>query len=263
MPTEMMSDENQSNVSVKVSDHIGYLEFENPPHNFVSADFLGMIVSGLEQLDKNSDCRVVLLLGKGKSFCAGADFSGVPKGEDRPDSGAIYAQAMRLFRSRKPIVAAIQGAAIGAGLGLALAADFRIAAPEARFSANFNRLGFHPGFGLTYTLPRLIGRQQAAKLFYTGARIDGVHALAIGLIDELVEQEGLFDAAVALARNIAISAPLAVMSTRASLRGNLADEVEQWNQNELEIQKSHFLTEDFCEGISAASERRLPNFVGR
>src|SRR6185295_18257851 len=98
------------------------------------------------------------------------------------------------FATRTPVVAAVQGAAIGGGLGLALWPDFRIAAPEARFSANFARLGFHHGFGLTVTLPRVVGQQRALELLYTGARIDGKRAHAIGLVDRLVPLAALRDA---------------------------------------------------------------------
>lgn len=124
------------------------------------------------------------------------------------------------------LVAAVQGATVGAGLGLALVADFRVTCPEARFSANFNRLGFHPGFGLSITLPRLVGEQQAALLLYTGRRIDGHEAQRIGLADVLVPAEQLRDTALDLAAEIAISAPLAVESTRETLRLGLADKVQ-------------------------------------
>ena len=95
-----------------------------------------------------------------------------------------------MFACRKPVVAAVQGPAIGGGLGVALVADFRVTCAEAKFSANFNRLGFHPGFGLSATLPRLVGVQKAAMLFYTGRRINGTEAAAMGLADLLVPQAG-------------------------------------------------------------------------
>ena len=106
---------------------------------------------------------------------------------------------MRLFSCKKPIVGAIQGPAIGGGLGLALVPDFRVASPEARFAANFVKIGFHPGFGLTYTLPRLIGVQRANLMFLTGRRITGEEAFAWGLADLLVEPERLREAATKLA----------------------------------------------------------------
>ena len=169
---------------------------------------------------------------------------------------------MRLFRTRKPIVVAVQGAAIGAGAGLAVAADFRIACPASRFSVNFNRLGFHPGFGLSCTLPRLVGSQQAARLFYTGERIDGTRAVAIGLADELVPNADVRTRALELARQIAESAPLAVQSTRETLRHGLAEEVQRFNMHEHELQQVQFRSSDFREGVAAASARRTPIFTG-
>ena len=142
-------------------------------------------------------------------------------------------------------------------------ADFRVACVEARFSANFNRLGFHPGFGLSLTLPRLIGEQQASLMFYTGRRIDGAAAQAMGLIDLLVDQPQVLAAALALAQEIATSAPLAVESTRATLREGLANAVLQANQRECAIQRSEFTTDDFREGVTAMAARRAPVFRGR
>ena len=169
---------------------------------------------------------------------------------------------MRLFSAKKPIVAAVQGAAVGAGLGLALVADFRVAAPEARFAANFVKLGFHPGFGITYTLPRLIGEQKAALMCLTGRRIKGEEALAWGLVDELVPLEELRDAALALAREIAENAPLAVQATRATLRAGLAAAVKAQTDHELIEQTALRKTADFAEGVRAVAERRPGKFIG-
>lgn len=252
-----------SDVGVSLDGHVATVTLRRPPHNFVDAEFLKAIADTLEALDGAAACRAVVLASEGKSFCAGADLSGGLGGGEPFDMAAFYAQAMRLFRTRKPIIAAVQGPAVGAGVGLALIADFRIGCPAARFSVNFNRLGFHPGFGLSYTLPRLIGRQQAALLLYTGRRISGEAAHAIGLIDELVPAGDLLAHAQTLGAEIAISAPQAVMSTRAALRDNLADEVKAWNARELQMQRQQFQTQDFLEGLAAAGARRAPNFTGR
>src|SRR5204862_8367867 len=166
-------------------------------------------------------------------------------------------------RARKPIVGAVQGAAVGGGLGLALVPDFRVTCSEARFSANFNRLGFHPGFGLTVTLPRLVGPQQAALLFYTGRRIPGDEAVRIGLADLLVTQEEVRSAAQALALEIAQSSPLAVLAPRETVRRGLIDAVEAATDRQLGEQDWLRRTDDFQEGIKAYAERRLPNFQGR
>ena len=135
--------------------------------------------------------------------------------------------------------------------------------PEARFSANFSRLGFHPGFGLTTTLPRLIGTQRAALMFYTGRRIPGDEAVKMGLADLLVGESEVRTAAQELAAEIAQSAPLAVMSTRETLRRGLAEAVEAATERELVEQEWQRKTADFKEGIAAMAERRLPNFSGR
>jgi enoyl-CoA hydratase/carnithine racemase len=173
----------------------------------------------------------------------------------------LYAAAVRLFRTRKPIVAAVQGAAIGGGLGLALAADFRVAAPEARFSANFARLGFHHGFGLSVTLPRLVGEQRAADLLFTGRRVDGSEAVALGLADRLAGLGQLLDETVAFAADIAASAPLAVESIRATMRGDLADRVAAVTVREAAEQARLRATADFAEGTQATAERRPPRFT--
>ena len=157
----------------------------------------------------------------------------------------------------------MQGPAIGGGLGLACMADFRVTCPEGRFSTNFTRLGFHPGFGLTVTLPRLVGQQMAALLFYTSRLIGGEEAVRIGLADVLVPLEEVRAAAQALAREIAQSAPLAVLSTRETMRRGLADTVEAATERELVEQDWLRRTEDFQEGVKATAERRLPNFLGR
>ncbi|MCP4037945.1 MAG: enoyl-CoA hydratase/isomerase family protein, partial [bacterium] len=164
---------------------------------------------------------------------------------------------------RTPTVAAIQGAAIGGGLGLALMPDFRIAAPEARFSANFARLGFHQGFGLSVTLPRLVGQQAAAEILYTGQRIKGEQAKELGLCDRLVPLEQLRDEAHALAREIAISAPLAVESIRETLRGDLPALIRQATDREKAEQERLQKTEDFAEGTRAMAKRRTPDFKRR
>ncbi len=145
----------------------------------------------------------------------------------------LYVEAVRLFSAKKPIVAAVQGAAVGAGLGLALVADFRVAAPEARFTANFVKLGFHPGFGITYTLPRLIGQQRAALLCMTGRRINGEQAVDWGLADVLAPLDELQAATMRLANEIAANAPLAVQSTRATFRAGLAEAVKAQTDHEL------------------------------
>ncbi|MBB3879111.1 enoyl-CoA hydratase/carnithine racemase [Sphingomonas pseudosanguinis] len=175
----------------------------------------------------------------------------------------FYVAAARLYGVRTPVVAAVQGAAVGAGLGLALVADFRIATPEARFVANFVQLGLHPGFGISAVLERVIGRQRAAMMLLTGRRIRGEEAERWGLVDQLVPAESLYDTAMALAQEIAAAAPLAVASTRATLRGDLHALVAAATDHELAEQAVLMRTEDFAEGVRAVTERRPGRFLGR
>ena len=250
-------------LNVSRDGHIATVILRRPPHNYLDADLMRRLADTFAELDTEDGCRAIVLASEGKAFCAGADFSGAQKNAVDVDPASFYRHAMRLFDGRKPVVAAIQGAAIGAGAGLALVADFRIACPESRFSVNFNRLGFHPGFGLSYTLPRLIGVQKASLLFYTGRRIDGAEAVAMNLADELVNSGEVLARAQELAREIATSAPLAVQSTRQTLREGVAAHVRSVNQRELSVQLEQFRGEDFREGVKAMAERRLPVFHGR
>ena len=157
----------------------------------------------------------------------------------------------------------VVGIAVGAGLGLALAADFRVASPEARFVANFVKLAFHAGFGISMMLPRLIGEQKASLMLLTGRRIKGEEALEWGLADQLVPAEELRAAALALANEIAEGAPLAIVATRMTLRGDLGEAIRRSTAEEYRIQSVLNKTEDFAEGVKAVAERRPGNFKGR
>ena len=254
-------------IGVSLAGHVGQIEIQRPPHNYFDNALINQIADALEAFDRDPACRAVVLCAQGKSFCAGADFANRPATGQSAEAGAaakhLYKEATRIFRSKKPIVAAVQGAAIGGGLGLALATDFRVTCSEARFSANFNRLGFHPGFSLTYTLPRLVGQQKANLLFYTGRRVTGDEAVAMGMADVLVPLAEVRNAATALATEIAQSAPLAVQSTRETMRRGFADAAERATERELTEQDWTRKTTDFKEGVKAWGEKRLPNFEGR
>jgi enoyl-CoA hydratase/carnithine racemase len=252
-------------VSVTLDEHIAWVEIHRPPHNFFDHQLVKDLADAFEALDRDTACCAIVLASEGKSFCAGADFKrrAATRGEaESVGASHIYREAVRLFACEKPVVAAIQGAAVGGGLGLALVADFRVVSPEARFAANFVRLGIHPGFGLTYTLPRLIGIQRASLMFLTGRRIPGEEAVAWGLADVLVAPDRLRETAKQLAAEIAEGAPLAVRSTRTTLRRGLADAVKAQTDHEFSEQSWLMQTEDHREGVRAVEERRPGRFVG-
>ena len=249
-----------SDLGVELQDRVARVEIRRGPTNFFDTALIRDLADSFHELAQGDRCRAIVLCSEGKHFCAGADFSGAG---NRDAPGDLYAEAVRLFEAELPCVAAIQGAAIGGGLGLALAADLRVACPEARFAANFARLGIHHGFGLSVTLPGLVGPTAAMELLYTGRRVKGEEALALGLCDRLVPQNELRDTAHALAREIALSAPLAVRSIRSTLRGDLAQRVREATAHEQAEQDRLRKTADFAEGVKAMAERREPRFEGR
>jgi enoyl-CoA hydratase/carnithine racemase len=254
-------------IGVERSGHVALVEIRRPPNNFFDAALIGEIAAAFETLDADAECRALVLAAQGKSFCAGANF-GDSDGDallsgPRPGAAHLYIEGNRLFRTKKPIVAAVHGAAVGGGLGLAMVADFRVTCKEARFSANFTRLGFHPGFGLTVTLPAVIGPTKAALMFYTSRRVPGDEAHAMGLADVLVPQDKVRETALSLAAEIAENSPLGLIATRATLRGDMADRVRAATEHELAEQSRLRKTEDFKEGVKAMAERRPPVFSNR
>jgi enoyl-CoA hydratase/carnithine racemase len=257
-------------IGVERSGFVTLVEIRRPPNNFFDIALIREIAGALEALDQDPSCRAIVLASQGKAFCAGAnlgdgstlDRTGQRPGEEGQPVAHLYIEAIRLFRNRKPIIAAIQGAAVGGGLGLALAADFRVTCPQARFCANFTRLGFHPGFGLTITLPEVIGKTNAALMFYTSRRISGDEAYRMGLADMLVAQDQVRATAQKLAAEIAENAPLGVVATRATMRADLAERVRKATEHELAEQSRLRKTEDFKEGVKAMAERRVPSFAG-
>jgi enoyl-CoA hydratase/carnithine racemase len=259
-------------LGIEIRDHVATVEIRRPPHNFFDFELIRQIADTYEALDDDPACRAIVLCSDGKSFCAGANFgSGDTVQADGSVEGSLnrvgvdhlYIEAVRVFRCAKPVIAAVQGAAIGGGLGLALSADFRVGCAESRFAANFTRLGFHPGFGLTETLPRVIGQQKASLMFLTSRRIKGEEALAWGLLDDFTSLDKVRAHAWGLAREIAVNAPLGVVSTRATMRQGLADAVRAATDHELEEQTRLRTTEDFREGVAATADRRIPEFKGR
>ena len=254
-------------IGVEQDGHVAVVELRRPPNNFFDVDLLANLATALESLDRDPNCRAIVLAAAGKHFCAGGNLKQRLEVEARgekfvPAGRHPYREARRLMATRKPIVAAVHGAAIGAGLGLAVVPDFRVTCKEARFSANFTAIGFHPGFGLTVTLPRLIGHQMARWLLLTGKRITGEEAVEIGLADRLVEQDQVRVVAIEMARELAQAAPLALQAARETLNLELvaafraATEREAFEQNWLRE------TNDYKEGVEASAARRPPAFMG-
>ena len=268
----MPKDFSASELGVDIKDYVATVEIRRPPLNFFDFELIREIADVYEALDERDDVRSIMLCADGKAFCAGADFSNRTDAQMEDDNAgkskvddegvqSLYVDATRIFHCKKPTVACVHGAAIGGGLGLAISADFRVACPEARFAANFTRLGFHPGFGLTHTLPLIVGMQNAKLIFMTSRRFNGEEAVKMGLADVLAPAGEVRQAAWDLAREIAINSPLGTESTRATLRQGLAEAVKAATDHELAEQVRLRKTADFKEGVRATSAREIPNFI--
>ena len=248
------------------------VELCRPPDNPLDLEILTSIADLLESAAADPECRVVLLRSQGKHFSSGASLRRKQEAVAGSDStgsgqkmgdGRIYVQAQRIFAAPVVTVASVQGAAVGGGLGLALAADFRIGSPETRLCANFVQLGFFPGFALTTTLGWVAGRQYAYELLCTGRRVRGDEAARMGLLDRLCPLEDLDEEAVQFARQIATGAPLSLDAIRAEIRrdkfAEAAPAIERETREQARLRETH----DFREGMAAVMERRPARFVGR
>ena len=243
---------------------VAVLTIVRPPANYFDRPLITAIADTLDGLAEDGSTRAAVLASEGKHFCAGADFSTTGAGADRvAESRRLYAEGARLFSAAIPVVAAVQGSAVGGGLGLACSADFRVASADTRLWANFSRLGFHHGFGLTASLPRLVGHQAARRMLVGAERVHGQRALELGLVDRLTDPGAELAGAVAYAHEIAALAPLAVRSIRETLRGDLAERVVEALDREATEQAWLWETADGHEGIAASLERRPPVFTGR
>jgi enoyl-CoA hydratase/carnithine racemase len=241
---------------------VGSVEFSKPPYNYFDVEMIRGIGDAYATFEEDPRCRAIVLASPGKHFCAGADFShGRLTAEE---ARALYEQAARLFSFSVPVVAAVQGRAIGGGLGVALSADFRIADPGTRFVCNFARLGLHHGFGVSVTLPAIVGQQRALQLLFTGGEVSGEDALEWGLCDQLAHGRTVLEEAHEFAQRIAACAPLAVRSMRRTMWSSRMPElVRAATVVEHQEQSQLFETRDFTEGINALAERRTPRFIGK
>ena len=219
----------------------------------------------------DADVRVMVVTGAGKGFCAGGDVKAMSEAKagsrERPLIEKIAPGRDRTLLAMReapqPIIAAVNGAAAGAGMNLALGCDIRIASTEARFAQAFVRRGLHPDWGGTYFLPRVVGMAKACEMIFTGDLIDAVEALRLGLVSRVVRPEELLPAAYDLARRIAAGPPVAIRLAKQSLYANAESDLRAALQTETMAQNVCFDTEDASEGIRAFVEKRAPVFRGR
>ena len=232
--------------------------------------------AAIADLTADPSLRGVILTGAGRAFSAGGDLAMIEaraaqgaehgprgRGQIRDGMRSFYQLFLSVRDLPCPVIAAINGAAIGAGLCVALACDVRIAASEARLGLNFTQLGLHPGMGATWTLPRLVGPARAAEILFSSRVLSGSEAAEIGLVSRAVAPSEVLPAARALAAEFAAAAPLAVRGVKRALRRSAEASLEDQLSFEAQEQAACFESQDVHEGLAAARERRTAKFEGR
>lgn len=240
------------------------LTLNNPAkRNALSAPLREGLLEAFLELEKDRELRAAVIIGAGGNFCSGGDVASMHQSTDlaagRERFRGVHELTRLMIRGTKPVIAAVEGWAVGAGLGLALAADTVIAAPSARFRAGFPRIGLIPDFGLLHTLPARIGAARARQFLLYDDVLGAERAFSIGLIDEMSAPEELLSRALERAGQFAQLAPLATTQTKFALGWGL-DQVLEW---ERDTQAALLQTADHKEGRTAFLERRQPDFTGR
>ncbi len=230
--------------------------------NALAIPMRAALAEAMDRLEADRDLRCIVVTGGGGNFSAGGDISGmnaaaVAGGRERFRLTHRLVSAM--ITSSKPIIAAVEGWAVGAGLALALCCDTVVAASDAKFMAGFGKVGLVADFGLLHTLPRRIGEGRARQMLIHGDQVDATRAEAIGLIDRIVAPGTSLETALTMAHALSATAPLPISMTKSYLAQGLADALE-WERN---VQSMLFLTEDHAEGKAAFLGKRKPGFTGR
>lgn len=238
--------------------------------NALNNELATALNNSITRLSEDDSVRVVVLTGAGRAFCAGGDLGVIGKGRQSGDIKDLEPllrtgmQAVVKIRTMpQPVIAAVNGAAAGAGMNIALAADIRIAAEEAVFGQNFVKVGLFPDYGGTYFLPELVGPAKAAELFYTGDMIDSRTALELGIVNSVVPAAKLEAEVRSLARKIAQGPPLSVRAIKKTVFGNKHAELSAALEQEVLEQLHCFHSQDCSEGIRAFFEKRPPQFQGK
>ena len=255
-------------IAVSVDGHVAELSLNRPERrNAMTWEMGAAIAAAVQDLNARDDVRVLVVRGAGDSFSAGGDFGLLEEranstgDENRRAMRAFYTSYLSLLELRVPVIAAIAGHALGAGLCFALACDVRIAADDAKLGVTFVRIGLHPGMGATHLLERAVGAAHAADLLLSGRIVDAAEALRIGLVSRVCPRGELAQTARALADEIASAAPVAVQQTKATLRRRRS--LEDALDREAAMQAIDYATDDLREAILAFRERRPPRFEGR
>lgn len=228
------------------------------------------LAEALEEAGSDPHIRVVVLAGEGRAFCAGGDVHFMAELVERGDAqefarllGAARRVVLAIRQMTKPVIASIEGACAGAGFNLALACDLRIASSTATFSQSFVKLGFHPDWGGSYFLPRMVPSNIACELFFLGDAIDTSTALRLGIINRVVAPEELADETRKLAERLRDGPAVSIAAAKHAIYAGEHDSLEQMLQYEVDAQLRCFESEDGREGVRAFLEKRPPKFTGK
>jgi len=228
------------------------------------------LAEALEEAGSDPHVRVVVITGEGKAFCAGGDVQFMAELIERNDAeefarllGAARRVILAIRQMTKPVIASIEGAAVGAGFNLALACDLRIASSAATFSQSFVKLGFHPDWGGSYFLPRIVPSNIACELFFLGETIDANTALRLGLINRVAAPEELATETRKLAERLREAPAVSIAAAKHAVYLGQHDSLEQMLQYEVDAQLRCFASADGREGVRAFIEKRPPRFMGR
>ena len=256
----------------EVKDGIATLTLNRPERlNALGGTLRDDLHDAITRSAADPDVRVLIITGAGKGFCSGGDVKAMNEAKEgqreRPLLEKIAPGRDRTLLAMRdapqPIIAAVNGAAAGAGMNLALGCDIRLASTAAKFSQAFVKRGLHPDWGGTYFLPRIVGMAKACELIFTGAVIDAAEALRLGIVSQVLAPEELLPAAQALARAIAAGPPIAIRLAKRGLYRNAESDLRTALEYETFAQNACFETEDATEGIRAFVEKRAPQFKGR
>ncbi len=258
-------------VLVSRQEAIATLALNRPDRlNALSSELAAALNATLTEIGADESVRVVVLTGAGRAFCAGGDLDAIRAGRESGDVRKLepllrdgMKAVIRIRTMPQPVIAAVNGAAAGAGMNIALAADIRIAAENAVFGQNFAKVGLFPDYGGIYFLPQLVGPSRAAELLYTGDMIDAPAALKLGLVNHVVPAVELESAATALAQKLAAGPPIAIRAVKQVLFGSELAKLEAALEKEVRQQLICFASEDCSEGLKAFFEKRPPRFTGR